>query len=59
VSRALGLTPHLFVKDVDTSLSFYGKVLETEDPGGHRWALTTKRERFTPEDIDARTPREV
>ncbi|KFZ79863.1 glyoxalase [Amycolatopsis sp. MJM2582] len=145
MSRALGLTPHLFVKDVDKSLSFYGKafgavelfrnmlpngvvlfvevavgdarllvsqeipqldalapstlggtpmllVLETEDPDdlarravfagasveapveemffgerygrivdpdGHRWALTTKRERFTPEDIDARTPREV
>ncbi|UMP06197.1 VOC family protein [Amycolatopsis sp. EV170708-02-1] len=145
MSRALGLTPHLFVKDVDASLSFYGKAfgavelfrnvlpngvvlfvelavgdarllvsqeipqldalapstlggtpmlltLETEDPDdlvrravfagarveapveemffgerygrivdpdGHRWALTTKRERFTPEDIDARTPREV
>ncbi|RSN31542.1 VOC family protein [Amycolatopsis sp. WAC 04169] len=145
MSRTLGLAPHLFVKDVDASLSFYGKafgavelfrnvlpngvvlfveiavgdarllvsqeipqldalapstlggtpmllVLETEDPDdlvrravfagarveapveemffgerygriadpdGHRWALTTKRERFTPEDIDARTPREV
>ncbi|MFE6616699.1 VOC family protein [Amycolatopsis sp. NPDC057786] len=145
MSRALGLTPHLFVEDVDASLSFYAKafgavelfrnvlpngvvlfvevavgdarllvsqeipqldalapatlggtpmllVLETEDPDdlarravfagarveapveemffgerygrivdpdGHRWALTTKRERFTPEDIDARTPREV
>ncbi|UUV29414.1 VOC family protein [Amycolatopsis roodepoortensis] len=145
MSRPLGLTPHLFVKDVDASLSFYTKafgavelfrnvlpngvvlfvevavgdarllvsqeipqldalapatlggtpvllVLETEDPDdlvrravfagarveapveemffgerygriidpdGHRWALTTKRERFTPEDIDARTPREV
>ncbi|MBE1575943.1 VOC family protein [Amycolatopsis roodepoortensis] len=145
MSRPLGLTPHLFVKAVDASLSFYTKafgavelfrnvlpngvvlfvevavgdarllvsqeipqldalapatlggtpmllVLETEDPDdlvrravfagarveapveemffgerygriidpdGHRWALTTKRERFTPEDIDARTPREV
>ncbi|RSN11998.1 VOC family protein [Streptomyces sp. WAC 05977] len=145
MSRPLGLTPHLFVKDVDASLSFYTKafgavelfrnvlpngvvlfveaavgdarllvsqeipqldalapatlggtpmllVLETGepddlvrravfagarveapveemffgerygriiDPDGHRWALTTKRERFTPEDIDARTPREV
>ncbi|MEU3627261.1 glyoxalase [Amycolatopsis coloradensis] len=145
MSRALGLVPHLFVKDVSTSLSFYRKVfgavelfrnvlpngvvlfvelavgdarllvseeiprldalapatlggtpmlltLETEDPDdlarravfagarveapveemffgerygrivdpdGHRWALTTKRERFTPEDIDARTPPEV
>ncbi|MFF5987835.1 VOC family protein [Prauserella flavalba] len=141
-SRALGLVPHLFVKDVDEALSFYGKAfgavelfrnrlpdgtvlfvevaigdtrllvsqeipqldalapatlggtpmlltLETEDPDdlfrravfagatveapieemffgerygrvvdpdGHRWALTTKREQFTPEDIDARTP---
>jgi PhnB protein len=34
----------------------YGRVV---DPSGHRWALTTKREQFTPEDIDARTPREV
>lgn len=25
MSRALGLVPHLFVKDVDTSLSFYDK----------------------------------
>ncbi|PXY21035.1 VOC family protein [Prauserella muralis] len=141
-SRALGLVPHLFVKDVDTALSFYRRAfgavelfrnllpdgtvlfvdvavgdarllvsqeipaldalapatlggtpmlltLETEDPDdllrravfagatveapveemffgerygrvvdpdGHRWALTTKREQFTPSDIDARTP---
>ncbi|MEU3273365.1 VOC family protein [Saccharomonospora sp. NPDC006951] len=34
----------------------YGRVV---DPAGHRWALTTKRERFTPEDIEARTPREI
>lgn len=34
----------------------YGRV---RDPFGHRWALTTKRELLTPEDIDARTPREV
>lgn len=145
MSRALGLVPHLFVKDVDTSLSFYDKAfgavelfrnvlpngvvlfvelavgdarllvsqeipqlgalapatlggtpmlltLETGDPDdlvrravfagarveaaveemffgerygrivdpdGHRWALTTKREQFTPEGIDARTPPEV
>ena len=26
---------------------------------GHRWALTTKREQFTPEDIDARKPHDV
>lgn len=31
----------------------YGRVV---DPHGHRWALTTKREQFTPDDIDARTP---
>jgi PhnB protein len=145
VNRALGLVPHLFVKDVDTALSFYSKAfgavelfrnvlpngvvlfvevavgdarllvsqeipqldalapvtlggtpmlltLETADPDdlvrravfagarveapveemffgerygrivdpdGHRWALTTKREQYTPEDIDARTPPEV
>ncbi len=145
MSRALGLVPHLFVDDVDASLSFYSKAfgavelfrnvlpdgvvlfvelavgdarllvsaeipqldalapgtlggtpvlltLETEDPDdlvrravfagarvevaveemffgerygrivdpdGHRWALTTKREQLTPEDVDARTPREV
>jgi PhnB protein len=144
-SRALGLVPHLFVKDIAAAISFYQKafgavelfrntlpdgtvlfvelavgearmliseeipqldalspatiggtpmlvVLETEDPddllrravfagatvespvremffgerygrvvdpAGHRWALTTKRERFTPDDIDARTPGEV
>ncbi|WP_370944378.1 VOC family protein [Amycolatopsis sp. cg5] len=34
----------------------YGRVV---DPDGHRWALTTKREQFTPEDIDDRTPPEV
>ncbi|MGK4594354.1 hypothetical protein [Amycolatopsis sp. w19] len=34
----------------------YGRIV---DPDGHLWALTTKRERFTPEDIDARTPREA
>lgn len=34
----------------------YGRIV---DPDGHRWALTTKREQFTPEDIDARTPPEV
>jgi PhnB protein len=144
-SRALGLVPHLFVKDITAAISFYRKafgavelfrnllpdgtvlfvelavgearvlvseeipqldalspttiggtpmllVLETEDPddlarravfagasvespvqemffgerygrvvdpSGHRWALTTKREQFTPDDIDARTPGEV
>ncbi|WIY05966.1 hypothetical protein QRX60_19775 [Amycolatopsis mongoliensis] len=31
----------------------YGRVV---DPDGHRWALTTKREQYTPEDIDARKP---
>ncbi|PRX49101.1 putative glyoxalase superfamily protein PhnB [Prauserella shujinwangii] len=34
----------------------YGRVV---DPLGHRWALTTKREQYTPEDIDDRTPPEV
>ncbi|MBK1785762.1 VOC family protein [Prauserella cavernicola] len=34
----------------------YGRVV---DPDGHRWALTTKREQFTPGDIDARTPPSV
>ncbi|WP_158887008.1 VOC family protein [Amycolatopsis anabasis] len=34
----------------------YGRVV---DPFGHRWALTTKREQLTPDDIDARTPPEV
>jgi len=34
----------------------YGRVV---DPDGHRWALTTKREQFTPEDIDARKPHDV
>jgi PhnB protein len=34
----------------------YGRVI---DPDGHRWALTTKREDLTPDDIDARTPPEV
>lgn len=34
----------------------YGRVV---DPDGHRWALTTKREQYTPEDIDARKPHEV
>lgn len=34
----------------------YGRVV---DPEGHRWALTTKREQFTPEEIEERMPREV
>jgi len=34
----------------------YGRIV---DPDGHRWALTTKREQFTPEDIDARKPHDV
>ena len=34
----------------------YGRVV---DPDGHRWALTTKREQYTPEDIDARKPSDV
>ncbi|SDX72945.1 Uncharacterized conserved protein PhnB, glyoxalase superfamily [Amycolatopsis xylanica] len=34
----------------------YGRIV---DPDGHRWALTTKREQFTPADIDDRTPPEV
>ena len=34
----------------------YGRIV---DPDGHRWALTTKREQFTPEDIDARKPQDV
>jgi len=144
-SRALGLVPHLFVKDVEGALFFYGKAfgavelfrnvmpdgtvlfvelavgdtrlliseevpqlnalapgtiggspvlltLETDnpddlarravfagatvempvqemffgerygrvaDPHGHQWALTTKREQYTPEDIHARTPPEI
>ncbi|SFP32285.1 Uncharacterized conserved protein PhnB, glyoxalase superfamily [Amycolatopsis arida] len=31
----------------------YGRIV---DPEGYRWALTTKREQYTPDDIDARTP---
>ncbi|MFD8497664.1 VOC family protein [Amycolatopsis sp. NPDC059657] len=111
-ARTLGLVPHLFVKDIAASLSFYAKAfgavelfrnvlpdgtvlfvelavgdarlllseeipqldalapgtvggtpmlltLETTAPDGHRWALTTKREQFTPQDIDDRTPPEV
>lgn len=34
----------------------YGRVV---DPDGHRWALTTKREELTPDEIGARTPPEV
>lgn len=34
----------------------YGRVV---DPFGYRWALTTKREELTPDDISARTPGEV
>lgn len=34
----------------------YGRIV---DPDGHRWALTTKREQFTPDDIDANTPPEI
>lgn len=32
----------------------YGRVVDLDD---HRWALAIKREQFTPDDIDARTPR--
>ncbi|ANN15408.1 hypothetical protein SD37_06895 [Amycolatopsis orientalis] len=100
MNRALGLVPHLFVKDVDVSLSFYSKAFGAVElfrnvlPNGvvlfvelaigdarlissgarcfagarveapveemfFHWALTTKREQYTPEDIDARTPPEV
>lgn len=34
----------------------YGRVV---DPDGHRWALTTKREQFSPDEVDARSPREI
>ena len=34
----------------------YGRVT---DPFGYRWALSTKREQFTPADIDSRTPRTI
>ena len=39
---------------------FYGdRVGGIEDPFGYRWALSTKREQFTPADIDSRTPRTI
>ncbi|WP_199432431.1 VOC family protein [Qaidamihabitans albus] len=39
---------------------FFGeRYARVVDPSGHRWALTTKREQYTPDDIDARTPHEV
>ncbi|MDV6011692.1 VOC family protein [Haloechinothrix sp. LS1_15] len=34
----------------------YGRVV---DPFGYRWALATKREQLTPDEIQARAPREV
>lgn len=34
----------------------YGRVV---DPAGHRWALTTKREQFSPDEVDARSPSQI